>query len=146
MRISVFGFKVPFANMVPNQQSYPRPITGTSFTELSPTRRGFFLKITVTATARSDAEEILKAVARLQRLILCDVLLLCEVFEQRVGSTSEHVVSTDCPVCSRHRVGQACGDRSQDPRAQGRRHVKPFSSGDTLPPSKGSAASNSRAT
>jgi hypothetical protein len=31
--------------MVPNQQPCPRPITGTSFTELSPIRRGFFFNL-----------------------------------------------------------------------------------------------------
>src|SRR4029077_11789578 len=31
--------------MVPNQQLCPRPITGTSFTELSPIRRGFFFNL-----------------------------------------------------------------------------------------------------
>jgi hypothetical protein len=31
--------------MAPNQQPCPRPITGTSFTELSPIRRGFFFNL-----------------------------------------------------------------------------------------------------
>ena len=46
------------------------------------------------------------------------MLLLCEVLEQRVVSTSERVVSTDCPVCSRHRVRPSVRRWLAHPRAQ----------------------------
>jgi hypothetical protein len=54
----------------------------------------------------------------------CDVLLLCEVLEQRVVSTSERVVSTDCPVCSRHRVRPSAAMALTPSRAVGSGHAR----------------------